>query len=109
MARAPPPANAALGASLGGLGDKARVCAWQRPVLDRLGQWHAGSGDPAIPRSPNAIAAGIPLLTAVPEPQTLVLLLLLLLLLLAGLAVVAVVAGGLQSNTRRPARRVGQA
>ena len=90
---------AALGASLGGFGYSAAYAAGKGPFSAALGNGSSYLGDPAIPRSPNAIDAGIPLLTAVPEPQTYA-------LLLAGLAAVA---GGLRSNTRRPARRVAQA
>ena len=90
---------AARGASLGGFGYSAAYAAGKGPFSAALGNGSSYLGDPAIPRSPNAIDAGIPLLTAVPEPQTYA-------LLLAGLAAVA---GGLRSNTRRPARRVAQA
>ena len=89
---------AARGASLGGFGYSAAYAAGKGPFSAALGTGTPFLGDPAIPRSPNAIAAGIPVLTAIPEPQTCA-------LLLAGLAVVA---GGLQSKARRQAGRCPQ-
>lgn len=89
---------AALGASLGGFGYSAAFAAGKGPAWTALGDstsflvyGRSVLSDLAIPRSPNAIAAGIPILTAVPEPQIYA-------LLLAGLGVVA---GGLKLNRRR--------
>ena len=70
----------ALGASMGGFGYIASFDAGKGPFSAILGNQSSVLGDPAIPRSPNAIAAGI---SAVPEPQTYA-------LLLAGLASVLV-------------------
>ena len=90
---------AALGASLGGFGYSAAYAAGKGPFSAALGNGSSYLGDPAIPRSPNAIDAGIPLLTAVPEPQTYA-------LLLAGLVCLA---GGLQSKASRQAGCAAQA
>ena len=64
-------AGIALGANLAGFGYRASFAAGKGPFETILGIGGAAGtfrGDPAIPRSPNAILAGIPPLGALPEP-----------------------------------------
>lgn len=64
-------AGIALGANLAGFGYRASFAAGKGPFETILGIGGAAGtfhGDPAIPRSPNAILAGIPPLGVLPEP-----------------------------------------
>lgn len=76
-------AGIALGASIGGFNYAAGFAAGKGPFTATLGNLQSRVGDPAIPLSPNAVAAGIAPLAPVPEPPIHV-------LLLIGLATIAV-------------------
>lgn len=62
-------AGIALGATLGGFGYEAGFEPGKGPYSFTLGNNTTTYGDPNIPLSPNAVAAGITSLNSVPEPE----------------------------------------
>ena len=66
----------ALDASLGGFGYQTLYGPGKGPFSATLGNLSSFHGDPAIPLSPNAIAAGIAPVSSVPEPESYLLVLL---------------------------------
>lgn len=62
-------AGIALGATLGGFGYESSYEPGKGPYSFTLGNGTTSYGDPAIPLSPNAVAAGISPLSNVPEPE----------------------------------------
>lgn len=62
-------AGIALGATLGGFGYESSYEPGKGPYSFTLGNGTTSYGDPAIPLSPNAVAAGILPLSNVPEPE----------------------------------------